>query len=73
MTVRDESGKATTAKPFVGEANKNIQQQFTKILPMQFVLPINRSGKFTIELKATDKISNKTAKLTFPVTVLEQK
>ena len=42
-------------------------------LPMSFLLRINRPGKFTVELNATDKISNKTAKLTFPVTVLEQK
>lgn len=41
--------------------------------PGQFVLPLNRAGKFTIELKATDLLSNKTSQVSFPLTVLESK
>jgi hypothetical protein len=33
----------------------------------------NRPGKFVVKLKATDRVANKTAELSFPITVLEPK
>ena len=40
---------------------------------MQFWLPLNRAGKFTVKLKATDVIGKKTAELSFPITVYDSK
>jgi hypothetical protein len=37
---------------------------------MHFLLSLNRPGKFTVELRATDQVSKKKAKLSFPLTVL---
>jgi hypothetical protein len=38
-------------------------------VPVQFYLLLNRPGKFTVELTATDLIANKTDKSVFPLTV----
>jgi hypothetical protein len=71
MKITDDAGKPTLAKPFSG-TNSDVPDNF---LSLRWVFPIklNRPGKFTVELKATDQISKKTSKVTFPVTVLEQK
>ena len=41
------------------------------LLPMYFLVELNRPGKFTIELKATDRTSKKTARASLPLTVTE--
>jgi hypothetical protein len=69
MTVLDENGRPT-AKPFVGEVNKDVPQNAPAI-PLQFLLELNRAGKFTVQLKATDNASRKIANLSFPLTVLK--
>ena len=38
-------------------------------VPIQFHVSLNRPGKFTVELKATDKVSGKTDTRSFPITV----
>lgn len=61
MQVIDlETNKPTLAKPFTGGA-KEVTEEFKKILPMQFVLQLNRPGRFRIQLKATDQVSKQTA------------
>jgi hypothetical protein len=40
---------------------------------MQFALEINRTGKFTVELTATDHVTGQTAQVSFPVTVVPAK
>jgi len=72
MRVLDENGKPVLTKPFIGEAPKEVQAD-VKLLPMQLLLALNRPGKFTIELEATDRNSKKTAKLVYPIQVLEAK
>jgi hypothetical protein len=72
MQVTDESGKPTLSKPFTGEAGKDLPKDIQAV-PMQFLLALNRPGKFTIHLKATDRIAKKNAELAFPVTVMETK
>lgn len=68
-----ENGKPTVPEPFVGKVGKEIPANF-QIAPMQFWLPLNRSGKYTIELKVKDETAkDKVATLTFPVTVLPLK
>jgi hypothetical protein len=72
MRILDDSGKATTAKPFVGTADKNIPKEFRNIVPMQFLIALNRPGTYTIELTATDNMgTKKTAKQTMKLTVLD--
>ncbi len=68
LQVLDESGKPTLAKPFNGEVTKDVPAN-TPGLPMQFMLELNRAGKFTVELKATDRVTQKTANVTMPLTV----
>lgn len=68
MRVLDEKSKPTLAKPATGEVD-----DVPKNLPavtMQFPVSLNRPGRFTVELKATDNVTKKTVTLTFPITVL---
>jgi len=69
MVVKDEKGKPTLAKPPGGKAGAEITENF-RAAPMQFGLVMNRSGKFTVELTATDKLSGQSSTLTFPLTVI---
>jgi hypothetical protein len=70
MRVLDESGKPTQARPVTGGIDKNVAADAI-ILPVGLSLLLNRPGKFTVELTATDKVSNKQDTLTFPLTVVE--
>ena len=72
LRVLDEGGKPTLPKPFQGVINQDVPEKASAV-PVQFLLPLNRPGKFTIELKATDQLSKKSAQLAFPFTVVEAK
>jgi hypothetical protein len=72
MRVLDEKGKPTLPKPLTGEANKEVPEKWQGI-PLQFVLSLNRAGKFTVQLKATDALTKKTVTQSFDVVVVEQK
>ena len=72
VSVLDEAGKPVLAKPFSGTTTE-VGAQFKKILPMDFPVQLNRSGKFKLQLKVTDKLANKTAEQTLDLTVVEQK
>jgi hypothetical protein len=71
MRILDESGKPTLPKPFAG-VNQDLPEKAVS-MPLSFVVPLNRPGKYTIELKATDQITKKTALLAFPYTVIDSK
>jgi hypothetical protein len=68
MRLLDEQGNPTMTKPLTGSAKSGIPEDY-KLLPMQFGITLNRAGKFTMELTAVDKISNKTAKASLPLKV----
>jgi hypothetical protein len=68
LRVLDENGKPTMAKPFAGTIDKDVPANDTA-LPIQFLVSLNRPGKFTLEVKATDKVASKTATQSFPITV----
>jgi hypothetical protein len=72
LNVLDEDGKPTVAKPASGTVNKDVPPKMRGV-PMQFMIDLNRAGKFTVALRASDKITGKTATLTFPLTVLKSK
>ena len=60
------------SKPSTIEVNEDVPET-SGLVPRQFLLALNRPGKFTIELQATDRISKKTAKVSLPLTSAEQK
>jgi hypothetical protein len=72
MQVRNQKGQELLPKPSTGETKKDVPEK-ALLLPMQFELELNRAGTYTIELKATDKISGKTATLSFPVMIPSSK
>jgi hypothetical protein len=69
MRVLDEDGKPATAKPVTVQVDRDVPEAATA-LPVRMLLSLNRPGKFTVELTATDRVSNKTATLSFPLTVV---
>jgi hypothetical protein len=68
MRILDEEGKPTTAKPVTVAVNKDVPEAAPS-LPLRLLLSLNRAGKFTVQLTATDRLSNKTSTLSFPLTV----
>jgi len=73
MRILDENGQPTLRKPFIGNTSQSEISERSIAVPMNFTVPLNRSGKFTIEVQAEDRISKKTAKLAIPLIVMEQK
>ncbi len=72
MRVLDENGKPVRAKPYTAAAGKDAPAD-AALVPGQFFLSLNRSGKFTVELTATDAAGGKKAQLTFPLNVADPK
>jgi hypothetical protein len=70
MNILDENGKPTTARPVTVKVDKDVPESAVA-LPVRLLLSLNRPGKFTVELTATDRVSNKTATLSFPLAVAE--
>jgi hypothetical protein len=70
MRILDENGKPTLDKPITGDL-KELPKPLP-LVPMQFRVDLSRAGKFTIEITAKDKKSNKTSQtLKLPITVLD--
>ncbi len=74
MRILDENGKPTLPKPFTAvipeEKDPVPVPEQMPVIPFQFLISLNRAGKFTVELKATDKLANKTATTLIPITVV---
>jgi hypothetical protein len=68
MRILDESGRPTVKKSFAGTIEKDVPTKAAS-LPVQFSLSLNRAGKFTLEIKATDTLSKKSVTQTLPITV----
>lgn|SRR5262249_25811209 len=66
-----EDGKPTLAKDLSGAVEEFARDQ--SVMPLAFQVPLNRSGKYTVELKILDKLTEKTAKQSFPLEVIEAK
>ena len=72
ITILDEAGKPTLAKPF-SDVSKDVPKNMIAI-PISLPLHLNRAGKYTVVVEATDKLGKKDpAKLSIPLTVVEQK
>jgi hypothetical protein len=72
MVVYDKGSQPTLTKPTVkqvpDEADGKVDEKVVGV-PMRFQVPLNREGGFLIELKATDNISKKSAKVYLPLKV----
>ncbi|MCC6419961.1 MAG: hypothetical protein IT429_17130 [Gemmataceae bacterium] len=75
LRILDATGKPTLPKPFVTNIPKDLPEEVDlkdrSILPLPFPITINRAGRFTIEIEATDKMASKTSQVRFPLLVLE--
>jgi hypothetical protein len=69
LQIYGEDKKPTFEKP--QNSPIPIVDESYSLIPVQSFLTLNRTGKFMVELKATDTISKKTSKVTFPITVVE--
>src|SRR5262249_50847057 len=70
IRVLDEKGNPTTKNPFNVVVNDKVPESYLAV-PMQLPLELNRAGRFTVEFQATDQLTKKTAKLSFPITVVD--
>ena len=71
MRVVDQATKEPVLKqPFAGNVAM-APDEFKKIFPMQFILSLNRPGKFKIVLELTDNLTKKTVEQTLDFEVLE--
>jgi hypothetical protein len=66
--VLDGNGQPALAKPIVMPIPANFPPD-EPFVPFQVMLPMNREGNFTVEMKAADKTSGKSVTMTFPVKV----
>jgi hypothetical protein len=69
LRVLDQDGKPTLVQPSSGAISKDVPEK-DLVIPVQQMLLLNRPGKFTVELTATDRVSGKKDTLTFPLTVV---
>ncbi|VTS03953.1 hypothetical protein [Tuwongella immobilis] len=67
MEAMDTEGNMVS-KPTVLTVNKGIDEKDTGV-PMRFMLPFNREGKYRVRLKAVDKLTNKSDVVELPIVV----
>jgi hypothetical protein len=72
MRVLGPDGEPVLANPIAGSTDKEVPAK-TIVLPIRLALLLNRPGKFTVEVKATDLVAGNASTLTFPLTVVENK
>ena len=66
--IASEKGKPILKKPVKFNIDEKVGIDIV-VLPVQFLVPLNRPGDFTIELKVTDKVSKKVSAVTLPLRV----
>jgi hypothetical protein len=77
MQILDEAGKPVHSQPHTMDIPKDLPEELASkidalpFVDLQFPLYLNRPGRFTIELEGTDAVAKKTAKLRFPLTVID--
>jgi hypothetical protein len=72
LSVLDDGGKPTVAKPYMGDV-KDISEDYKDLVPFQFPLPLNRSGKFKVKFTATDNLTKKTVSQELDLNVVDVK
>lgn len=69
MVPLDEAGKPTIQKPSVLAVDSGVDEKDPGF-SVRFLLPMTRPGKFTVRLRATDKVTNKTYTYDLPIAVV---
>jgi hypothetical protein len=72
MQIFDDQGQPTTTKPITGAINDKVPEN-AAFLPGQFLISLNRPGKFRVVLKATCHLTKKTSEVSLPLTVVSPK
>jgi hypothetical protein len=73
LKMLDAEGKPTLAQPAtegLPKADDPVPEQLS-VVPLFFPLMLTKSGKYTVELTATDLVSKKTKTVTYPLSVIE--
>jgi hypothetical protein len=68
LRIYDEAKRPTLAKPLTALVPAELPET-EDFVTVRFLVPFNREGSFTAELKATDNVSGKTASASFPIKV----
>jgi hypothetical protein len=77
MKVLDEAGTLEMTKPINTFLPKDMPQDGgvnlakENFVPMQFPIYLNRAGRFTVEIEATDLAANRKTKLRYKLTVID--
>ncbi len=69
MVVLAKDNTPTLAKPSTITIDTGVPES-ENVVPLRFLLPMNRDGEFRVELKATDKVSKATSTVKIPIKVL---
>lgn len=69
MAVLMKDGAPALQKPTSIVIDKEVGEMDSGI-PLRFLLPLNRAGDFTVELKASDKLNKATSTVRIPIKVL---
>jgi hypothetical protein len=72
LRVLDENGKPVVAVPDTMTVDNKVEEG-RSVVEWPFFLHLNRPGKFTIEMKATDQLAKKSSSRTLPLTVVDPK
>jgi hypothetical protein len=67
LRILDETKKPTLPKPTSAAVPKEAPEGDPVLF--RFLVPFNREGSFTAEVKATDNVTGKTSTITFPIKV----
>jgi hypothetical protein len=75
LIIRDEKGNPTLPKAFISNIPKDLPDDVDvkklDLVPLPFPIFLNRPGRFTLEVTATDHLSKKTVSVSFPLLVLD--
>jgi hypothetical protein len=69
LKLLDDNGKPVQATPITAVVDSGTPEK-NMLLPLRFQLALNRPGKFTAEVTATDRLSRQTTKLKVPLVVV---
>lgn len=69
LRIFDDRGKPTMKKPLTGTVKSGVDRK-ARLLPAYTVgFTLNRTGRFVVELAATDNVSGATSRVRFPILV----
>ena len=71
MRVFDQAGKPTQEQPYTYFIDPKMVSEKDLGVYFRIGLPLNRAGQFTVELKTECKVTGKTYKMSFPITVMQ--